>query len=213
MKYSRNSFSRFVPILLVIVITIVAVAAVIAIGRSILGGGNQPTDPVGVVDDGRTALLTTDISRSVRLTVRGPIVADESFRSYRVTVSPESRVMTTYEGYLEKPLDTKSFGNNVPAYEEFVYALDKRKMMDSRDADEDLETLRGVCADKKLYEFETLVNGETVKRLWTSDCDGAKGTALANVGEIMEMFLKQIPEGRKMANDVGLAQTEAIFRL
>lgn len=37
MKYTqrRNSFSRFVPILLVIVITIVAVAAVIAIGRAI----------------------------------------------------------------------------------------------------------------------------------------------------------------------------------
>ena len=39
MKYTqrRNSFSRFVPILLVIVITVVAVAAVIAIGRALFG--------------------------------------------------------------------------------------------------------------------------------------------------------------------------------
>ena len=37
MKYAqpRNSISRFIPILLVIIITIVAVAAVIAIGREV----------------------------------------------------------------------------------------------------------------------------------------------------------------------------------
>ena len=43
MKYSKNSMSRFVPILLVIVITIVAVGVVIAIGRALMGGGNSDT--------------------------------------------------------------------------------------------------------------------------------------------------------------------------
>ena len=213
MKYSRNSLSRFIPILLVIVITIVAVAAVIAIGRSLLGGGSQVADPVGPIDEGRTALLTTDVSRSVRITVRGPIVADESFRSYRVVVSPESRVMTTYEGYLEREIDSRNFTNNVRAYEEFVHALDKRKMMDGRTLTDEQNDLRGICASNKLYEFETLVNGETVKKLWTSDCDGSKGSALANVSEILDMFLKQIPEGNRMAREVGLAQQDTFFRL
>lgn len=212
MKYSRNSFSRFVPILLVIVITIVAVAAVIAIGRSLLGGG-QPAEPVEQLDEGRTALLTTDVTRSVRVTVRGPIVADESFRSYRVTISPDARMMTTYEGYLEKQLETKLLDNNARAYEELVYALDKRKMMDGRALTDEQNDLRGICASKKLYEFETLVNGDTVKKLWTSDCDGSKGSALANVSEILDMFLKQVPDGKKMASGVGLAQEEAFFRL
>lgn len=212
MKYSRNSFSRFVPILLVIVITIVAVAAVIAIGRSLLGGG-QSAEPVEQLDEGRTALLTTDVTRSVRVTVRGPIVADESFRSYRVTISPDARMMTTYEGYLEKQLETKLLDNNARAYEELVYALDKRKMMDGRALTDEQNDLRGICASKKLYEFETLVNGDTVKKLWTSDCDGSKGSALANVSEILDMFLKQVPDGKKMASGVGLAQEEAFFRL
>lgn len=212
MKYSRNSFSRFVPILLVIVITIVAVAAVIAIGRSLLGGG-QSAEPVERLDEGRTALLTTDVTRSVRVTVRGPIVADESFRSYRVTISPDARMMTTYEGYLEKQLETKLLDNNARAYEELVYALDKRKMMDGRALTDEQNDLRGICASKKLYEFETLVNGDTVKKLWTSDCDGSKGSALANVSEILDMFLKQVPDGKKMASGVGLAQEEAFFRL
>ena len=55
MKYSqKNSFSRFVPILLVIVITIVAVAAVIAIGQSLFGGG-KPQQGGGQPDPMRTS--------------------------------------------------------------------------------------------------------------------------------------------------------------
>lgn len=212
MKYAKHSFSRFVPILLVIVITIVAVAAVIAIGRALLGGNKQATDTTQP-DAGRTALLSTDSTRSVRLTVRGPIVAQEKFRSYQVTISPDSRVMTTYEGYLDKELATKKLDNNLPAYEQLVYALDKRKMMNGVQLTEEQNDLRGVCASKKIYQFETLVNGEVVKKLWTSDCEGAKGSARANVGEILDMFLKQIPDGNKMARDIGLHQADVFFSL
>lgn len=214
MKYSRSSFSRFVPILLVVVITIVAIAAVIAIGRSLLGGGSTPDEPdVGQIDEGRAALLSSDISRAVRLTVRGPIVADEKFRSYQITVSPTSRNMTTYEGYLENPLKTTKLENSIKAYEELIYALDKRKMMDGRVLPEEQNDLRGVCATRKVYEYETLVNGETVKKLWASDCDGAAGSAIASKSEIIDMFLKQIPDGAKMVREAGLGSETSFFRL
>ena len=214
MKYSKNSLSRFIPILLVIVIMIVAIAAVIAIGRALLGGGssNNSTN-TAVTDEGRTALLTVDNSRSVRLTVRGPIVSDESFRSYRVTISPEERDITTYEGYLEKVIETKKFDNNNRAYEELVHALDKRRMMDGRVLTEEQNDLRGICASGQIYQFDTLVNGETVRSLWTSDCDGSKGSATANVSEVINMFLNQIPEGRKIVSGVGLGRDETFFRL
>ena len=214
MKYSKNSLSRFIPILLVIVIMIVAIAAVIAIGRALLGGGssNNSTN-TAVTDEGRTALLTVDTSRSVRLTVRGPIVSDESFRSYRVTISPEERDITTYAGYLEKVIETKKFDNNNRAYEELVHALDKRRMMDGRVLTEEQNDLRGICASGQIYQFDTLVNGETVRSLWTSDCDGSKGSATANVSEVINMFLNQIPEGRKIVSGVGLGRDETFFRL
>ena len=214
MKYSKNSLSRFIPILLVIVIMIVAIAAVIAIGRALLGGGssNDSTN-TAVTDEGRTALLTVDTSRSVRLTVRGPIVSNESFRSYRVTISPEERDITTYEGYLEKVIETKKFDNNNRAYEELVHALDKRRMMDGRVLTEEQNDLRGICASGQIHQFDTLVNGETVRSLWTSDCDGSKGSATANVSEVINMFLNQIPEGRKIVSGVGLGRDETFFRL
>ncbi len=217
MKYSRarNNFSRFLPILLVAVITIVAIAAVIAIGRAILGGDQQPkNDQTTVsVDEGRAALLSTDISRSVRLTVRGPIVADEKHRSYQITISPDFRNIATYEGYLEKQIDHKELNNNSRAYEEFVYALDKRKMMQGRELSAEQNDLRGICASGRVYKMETLLNGEPTKTLWTSDCGGSKGSAVANVNEIIDMFIKQVPGGKKMVASVGLIQRDTFFRL
>ena len=214
MKYTqrRNSFSRFVPILLVIVITIVAVAAVIAIGRALFGG-NESDKKDKNINAGQIALLSTDEGRAVRLTVRGPIVANENFRSYSVIVSPSSRQMTTYEGYLEKEIGQKKLDNNVKAYTELVYALDKRKMMNGTQLTEQQNDLRGICASGKVYKFETLSDNAVVKSLWTSDCSGSKGSAQANVNEILDMFLKQIPEGKKMAAGIGLGQEEALFKL
>ena len=212
MRHSRNSFARFIPIILVIVITIVAVAAVIAIGRALLSGGDKKQDTV-VVDEGRTSLLATDLSRSVRLTVRGPIVANEKHRSYQITVSAGSRVMTTYEGYLEKQLESKTFDNNAQAYEEFVHALDKRKMMSGKALKDDQNDLRGICATGKVYTFETLITGDPVKTLWTSDCKGSPGSAAGDTVGVIDMFLKQIPDGAKMATGVGLHQETSFFSL
>ena len=207
MKYTqrRNSFSRFVPILLVIVITIVAVAAVIAIGRALFGG-NESDQKDKNINAGQIALLSTDEGRAVRLTVRGPIVANENFRSYSVIVSPSSRQITTYEGYLDKEISQKKLDNNVKAYTELVYALDKRKMMNGTQLTEQQNDLRGICASGKVYN-------SVVKSLWTSDCSGSKGSAQANVNEILDMFLKQIPEGKKMVAGIGLGQEEALFKL
>lgn len=214
MKYTqrRNSFSRFVPILLVIVITIVAVAAVIAIGRALFGG-NESDQKDKNINAGQIALLSTDEGRAVRLTVRGPIVANENFRSYSVIVSPSSRQITTYEGYLDKEISQKKLDNNVKAYTELVYALDKRKMMNGTQLTEQQNDLRGICASGKVYKFETLSDNSVVKSLWTSDCSGSKGSAQANVNEILDMFLKQIPEGKKMVAGIGLGQEETLFKL
>ncbi len=217
MKYAqpRNSISRFIPILLVIIITIVAVAAVIAIGRALFGDGGSPNSPQPNpnIEDAKTALLSTDVDRSVRLTVRGPIVANENFRSYSVTITPDSREMITYEGYLDNQIDRKRLDNNTKAYTELVYALDKRKMMDGKDLTDEQNDLRGICASGKIYKFETIKNNSVVKSLWTSDCSGSKGSAQANVNEILDMFLKQIPDGKKMASGIGLGQDESPFRL
>ena len=214
-RSSYNSFYRFVPVLLIIIVTIVIVAIVIAVGRTLIGGGNSQSNggTATQVDEGRTALLSSDLSRSVRLTVRGPIVADEKHRSYQITIGPESRVMTTYEGYIETALESTRLKNNLPAYEELIHALDKRKMMNGRALAVDQNDLRGICATGRVYQFETLMNSSTVRSLWTSDCSGSRGSAEADDGEIVSMFIQQIPDGDKMARSVGLQQRGSLLSL
>lgn len=204
MKYSRNTVSRFIPILLVIVITIVAIAAVVMIGQAIFNKKPPSEQQAPSTDQGKVSLLSPEAGRSVRLTVRGPIKAQESFRSYTIEIAPDSRVMTTYRGYLNEVIKQERLDNNNKAYEELIYSLNKRKFMDGKQLTEEQNDLRGVCARANIYKFETLNDGAVVKTLWTSDCGGAKGSAEANVNEVIDMFLKQIPTGKKLVQEIGL---------
>src|SRR4051812_42850476 len=119
--------SRILPIILVIVIVIIAVAAIVSLARVIFFSGESTP---AVVDASRDALVSTTAGRSVSMTVRGPIVADEEFHSYQIDISPTSREIKTYKGYLDSITASSSLTNSVAAYEQFVYALDKADLAD-----------------------------------------------------------------------------------
>jgi len=194
----QRSGARLFPMLITIVIIVLVIVAIVSIGRAIFGGDDTPSTETDV-DKGRTALLKTSIGRSVSLTVRGPIVAQEEFKSYQVEISPDSRTMTIYTGYLERVDKSKDLSNNTPAYEEFVYALDKANMMKGEEpVDDEDNDLRGICAGGYVYEYAVLLYEDTVKRLWTSTCDGSKGTLDASTEQLNDLFLDQIPESREL---------------
>lgn len=193
--------SRVVPVVIVLIVIALVIAAAVSIGRAIFGGGDQT--PVQE-DVGQTALLNTSTNRSVRMTVRGPIVADENFRSYQVSVDPLNRSMVTYSGYLEQTINSKQYPNNLKAYEEFVYALDKANLMKGTAFEGDKDDTRGICASGRVYEFEVLNNNVTVKRLWTSTCKGSPGSFKASVEQVTSLFTKQIPDSRTLLREIDL---------
>lgn len=196
----RGKLSRIIPIALVVIIIIIAISAIVSLGQAVFrGGGSQPQ-----ADVGREALLNIGADRSVRMTVRGPIVADENFRSYRISVSPSSRTATTYKGYLQTVLDIKTFDNNTRAYDEFVHALDRANAMKGTAFEGDKDDTRGICASGVVYEFETVQAGQTVKRLWTSTCGGSKGSLAASTSQLKNLFVGQIPEADALIRSVNL---------
>ena len=195
----RGSRPRILPIIVVIVIVALVVAAIVTVGR-VLFSSNGDTSQ----DNKKTtssvieqAVLAQDSDRAVRWTVRGPIVADEKFRSYQIIISPSTRTYVTYSGYLDQVIDTKTYSNNVKAYEQFVYALNKTdiaKARDTKDAD-----LRGVCATNGLaYEFETLVNDDPDHTMWSSTCKDSQGTMTADPLQVQALFVNQIPDFRPL---------------
>jgi hypothetical protein len=197
----RNS--RIIPIALILIIVAVAIAALISLARAVFfSDGTSQT--VSNIDTSRSALLNTAIDHSVSMTVRGSIVADEQFRTYQITISPTSRTLTTYMGYLDKKIDQINLGNNTPAYEEFVYALEKANYVRGTELTGDKNDRRGICATGKVYEFGTLKSGTSVKTLWTSTCNNTKGSLSASVPTLTSLFVNQIPDARKMINKINL---------
>lgn len=205
----RDGVSRLMPIILVGVIVIFAIVALISLGRVMFAGkrdvpsasvtstsnstpkSNQTKNEPLVNSAELTSLLA---NRSVRMTVRGPIVADENYRTYTITISPDSRSMTTYHGYKLEQIDSKQLTNTSKAYGELVYALDRANLMIGDELTGDANDTRGICATGSLYEFELLTDDKTTKRLWTSSCTGSPGSLKANLNQVMNLFTVQIPD-------------------
>lgn len=198
----KSSSSRVFPIIIVLIVVAIAIAALVSIGRAIFGGNDNQSQ--SQVDLGKEALLNTAVERSVRMTVRGPIVADEDFRSYQIAVDSSSRRLTTYAGYLEQTIDSVQLGNNTKAYEEFVYALHNANLMEGKALSGEDDERRGRCATGRLYEFEVMQSTSVVKRLWTTTCKGSPGSLRASTNQVRDLFHEQIPEHKTVLKTIDL---------
>lgn len=197
-KYRTN---RPLPTIFTVILIIIAIVGLVAIARFIFfSGGSTPR----AIDTSRQQLLSSSEGRAVSMTVRGPIVADENFRSYTIVVSPSSRSLTTYSGYLEAVLDRTTYTNNIPAYEEFVNALNKANMVAGEPFADERDDVLGVCATGRVIEFALLDGGEQTEMLWTSTCSGSRGSLRASADQLGQLFRAQIPDSREMIREISL---------
>lgn len=200
---NRSGLQRLVPIVLVLIIVVLAVAALVSLGRSMFGGDHEQAKPL--VNEGKQALVSTLADRSVRMTVRGPIVADENFNGYSITISPDARNMTVYKGYGKQQVDDDALSNTTQAYTQFVYALNRANLMKGKPLSGDANDTRGICATGYLYEFEVRQGDNTVQDLWTTTCSGSPGSLDANLAQVMSLFRLQIPDYSNLLNKIHLS--------
>lgn len=190
----KGNKPRILPIIIAIVIVALIIAALVSLGRLLFSGGNSSKNTTSESSAIRSDLLDTSSGRAVRFTERGPIIADENFKSYQIVITPTTRTYTTYNGYLDRVVAAKTYPNNDKAYEEFVYALDKASISKLRDTQGN-DDVRGVCATNgRLYLFETTNNDTATHTLWTSTCKGSQGNMAANLAQIRALFVNQIPD-------------------
>lgn len=193
--------SRIIPILLVIIVAVVAIIALVSVGKAILG---RDTESDAAVDTTREALLSSELDRSVRMTVRGPIVADETFHSYQIAISPAERRMTTFRGYNDSVIDTKLLSGSTAAYEEFVHALDRAGFARTVKLPEQQRDMRGACADGRVYIFEILWAQSVVSESWTSSCRNLSGSFAGSTAEVRTLFQRQIPDSNTLLRGLNL---------
>lgn len=192
----RSVIQRLIPLIFIIVIAGLAIAAVTSVVKMVFS--NDKPAIVQTADTSGNALLATTLGHKVRMTIRGPIVGDENFRSYQVTVTPSSRSFIRYSGYLKQPISSKQYDNNVKAYDEFVHALSKADIAKGTALTGDADDTRGICATGQVHEFEILDGDSVVKRLWTSTCKGSAGSLAADSNLLRELFLAQTPDAVKI---------------
>lgn len=198
---SRYSKNRILPTVLAIVVIIVAVAGLVGLGRLLFVGGTPKAPEVNTAQE---ALLTANAGSSVTMNVRGPIVAEENFRSFQIAVTPTSRDVKTFTGYLDTVIDQESLPNNTAAYTEFVYALDRANLAEGTQFEGDKNDMRGICATGRVTQFIIKRDGEPVQTLWTSTCSGSKGSLRANVDQLSQLFTRQIPSAPNYISKVSL---------
>jgi hypothetical protein len=188
----KRGFQRFIPIIFVLVIIALIIAAAVSVVRIFTSGGGEPT--TSTTDTSSQALLSTTADRKVRMTVRGQITGDETFRSYQITVAPGFRTFTRSQGYQGSPLVNKTYDNNIKAYDEFVHALSQANLPKGAQLTGNADDTRGICAAGVLYEFEIINDSSVIKRLWTTTCPANKGSLAGDVGQLQQLFLAQIPD-------------------
>jgi len=182
-----------------LIVIAVAIAALIYAARVLFF--NNGTN-IAQINASQQALIDTTADRSVRMTVRGPIVSNETFRSYQITLEPGIRSLTINKGYIGQVVSDTKLGNNIPAYEQFVYALDKANMMRGTELTGDNNDLRGVCAAGRVYEFQILNANKSEKQLWTTSCSTARGSLNASLDSLTRLFDAQIPDFTKLTADL-----------
>lgn len=196
----RGSSPRIFPLIVIVLVIALVIAAVVSIGRLLFVGNSS--DSSKSAHEGISAVVfDTGDSRAVRWTVRGPIVAKENFRSYQITISPTQRTFTTFTGYLDQAVTTRTYDNNRQAYEQFVHALGKADIATMRSASD--TDMRGVCATHGLaFMFETMANAKADNSEWTSTCSGSKGTMTAKPAQVQALFVNQIPDFKPLFDQV-----------
>lgn len=202
----KEKLIRIAPILLIIAIAILSIITLVTVAKIFMGEENTQTQQTSSTqkDTSSEELTKNEAGRGVKMTVRGPIVANEDFRSYTVEVSQNSRKLTTYKGYLGEVIQQVPLENNANAYNEFINALNKANMMKGEALTGDADNLAGVCATGHIYDFAILKDGTVTKHLWTSTCAGSKGSLLANTKQLQQLFISQVPGNEKVVRDLGL---------
>lgn len=195
----KDTFVKILPIIIIILIVVMAVFALMSLGKAILKNNKKTEPQVNMLEQ---ALLATDASRGVKMTVRGPIVAQENFRSYQILITPSSRTITTYKGYLGEQISSKQLDNNLPAYEQFVHSLVKANLSKSKPFE--TENLNGICATGTVTEFDVLQNNTSLAHIWTSTCKGSAGSLSTSVDQNRNLFLNQIPDYSKILSTAGI---------
>lgn len=168
----------------------------ILIFRGAANNDNKAAEQIKLVDYATTSTV-------VEMTQMGPVQADQTFNSVRVTVSNQETAFEAFTGYNGNTIRSQTFANNSTAYADFLRALDLAGYQKGNNS-KNLQDYRGACATGTRYIFRIKDNGETKQEFWSSSCKGM-GNFQGTTNAVVRLFHAQVPGYNALARNLNLA--------
>ena len=149
-------------------------------------GGSKPKTPTG-----RTLSSYASTDAVVRMTIDGPINADQNHQAVRVTVGRDDVTFEQIQGYQGNVVNEQTFSNNEPAYENFLLALAHAGYTQGNKSSA-LKDERGYCPLGDRYVFELTQEDQEIERYWATGC-GSPKTYLGVLSLTIQLFENQVP--------------------
>jgi hypothetical protein len=155
------------------------------------GGGSSSNKKVITTGKALDTYASTDAQ--VRLTIDGPIVANQEHRQINITVDRNNSQLDVIQGYDGGVVNTQTFANTQASYAAFLHSLELLNFTKGNTTDSSLKSESGHCALGYRYVFEIIQNGSDVQRFWATSCAGPHSFD-GNVQTTIYLFKQQIPE-------------------
>lgn len=153
----------------------------------LLHGGSKPKPPVAP----QTLMSYANTDAQVKLTIDGPINADQTHVAVRITVDQSEVVFEQIQGYQNNVINRQTFDSNEQAYVNFLAALQHVGFTqgDNTAAHKDE---RGYCPLGRRYIFELNQDGNELERYWSTSC-GKPSTYQGSTALTLSLFEAQVP--------------------
>jgi hypothetical protein len=149
-------------------------------------GGSEQAKPKPMTDYANTDTI-------VRMTVDGPIIAEQQHQAYRISIARSETRIETLQGYEYETIESKTYENNQESFTNFLRAIDLAGYARGVKADSQTQDERGVCATGNRFIFEIINGTREVQRYWSTSC-GKQGTFKGDGARVKQLFDRQIPQ-------------------
>lgn len=176
----------------------ITIGLIIVLILLLFRGGGSPKVPK--TTKALTSYSTTDAE--VRLTIDGPINADQIHQQVQITVGQDDATYEQLTGYNGAVVNSQSYANTETAYNVFLHAL-AHAGFTRGDISKQLADERGYCPLGDRYIFELIENGKDIERYWSTSC-GKPKTYKGNTNFTLTLFQRQIPDYSTLTQHLSL---------
>jgi hypothetical protein len=158
-------------------------------------GGGKKNNPINGSQQPQTVQQLANFASTnavVRLTIEGPIVADQNYQSVQITVGNDNTSYQQFQGYQGTVASQQNIVNNQASYSNFLYAIGRAGFL-LGDNSKALANDKGYCSTGNRYIFELIEGGTTIQRYWATSCSGTPKTYKGDLSLTLTLFQAQVP--------------------